>query len=472
MSAERRISKKPALKAILKQDGKAGFFSVLILLIIAAALYYFFYPRENTTDITAAPKAISQIENLEFKTDPEVLPASQESGSSVASVQNENLESAQEAYKTGNYQQAAELLREALRENPDSAAIKTALARSLNRVALTYYNEGNYPKAKELLKEAIDNAGEPLMLENLANVHLKLDELEEAAAALEPVRSDPKMQKVLKGIYTQLGGRNYRNGNIREAIDYYEKGIAIDPSDVFLNRALKSIRAEYAVEGRMSSNSASHFLVKFDGGENAAAGHLIGMLLEEAYIKVGSDLNFYPDDRIEALLYSRETFRDITRSPAWAGAIFDGRIKIPAGGIYEKTAELEKVIFHEYTHAVVHRLSGGRAPTWLNEGIAQYEEGKSAYEYREDLRELGKSGKVSLRMLEGSFMGFNRNTASAAYIISLSSTEYIIKEFGVFSVRKILENLKSGMTLDSAISSAIYLSYDEFEKSWLEHISR
>ncbi len=225
---------------------------------------------------------------------------------------------------------------------------------------------------------------------------------------------------------------------------------------------------EEKVEDGFREKDGMHFVVKFDGGENAEAGHLISILLEEAYIAVGGDIGYYPEDAIGAVLYSMEQFRDVTRSPDWVGAVYDGRIKVPTGGITRKTIALEKVLFHEYTHAVVHRLSGGRAPVWLNEGIAQYEEGKRQVSYMDIIRAVLRSGQgISLRKLEGSFMGMDSNSAAAAYALSLSATEYIIGEFGMSGVRRILESLGDGMSLDEAISYALYLSYDDLRRVWL-----
>ncbi|MFQ5585891.1 MAG: peptidase MA family metallohydrolase [Thermodesulfobacteriota bacterium] len=223
----------------------------------------------------------------------------------------------------------------------------------------------------------------------------------------------------------------------------------------------------------LSENEANHFIIRYRGGENAVAGHIIAILLEEAYISVGADFDYHLDEKVEAFLYSRERFRDITRSPSWAGAIYDGAIKIPAGGITEKTDLLEEVLFHEYTHAVVHRLSKGRAPMWLNEGIAQYEEGKRQGLYREILRDiLEQRERVSLRRLEGPFIGLNEEDAVAAYVLSLSATEYLVSEFGVSAVRNILEELGGGRELEDAVFSALYLSYDELEKNWLLSLKR
>jgi hypothetical protein len=233
---------------------------------------------------------------------------------------------------------------------------------------------------------------------------------------------------------------------------------------------LAATELEDPFEAGMGRREGGHFLVKFEGGENAVAGHLIGLLLEEAYFKVGSDLGHYPEERIEALLYSKEAFRDITRSPSWAGAIYDGRIKLPVGGLTGKTSALEEVIFHEYTHAVVKELSNGKAPVWLNEGLAQYEEGKSAAPYARALSGLASKGNLRLRPLEGSFMGLGPQEAGAAYVLSLSATEYIIREFGLSPVRSMLERLGEGMELQEAISACLGVSYDELEKDWAASI--
>ena len=247
------------------------------------------------------------------------------------------------------------------------------------------------------------------------------------------------------------------------------------PSSEAGYKAAVQMRAEdVQAEKRMYTREGSHFSVKFDGGENGVAGHTVAILLEEAYIKIGADLGFYPSDRIEAVLYTGDQFRDVTRSPAWAGALYDGRIKLPAGGITDKSALLEKTLFHEYTHAIVHSLSHGKAPTWLNEGLAQYEEGADDSGYMDTLREFArnKNKEFPLRRLEGSFMGLSASDARSAYILSLSATRYIIREFGVSAVKRILEGLAGGLSLDNAIRSAIYISYDDLEKSWLTSLAR
>ncbi|HEY4705839.1 MAG TPA: peptidase MA family metallohydrolase [Thermodesulfobacteriota bacterium] len=372
-----------------------------------------------------------------------------------------------EAIKRGDLEAAEEILRHELLDRPGDENTRSALAGVLNARALSAERSGNLDAAIGLLQEADTLSDDATIVKNLAAMLTRSGDMERAAEALEAIPNDPEARNHLKRIYRNMGRERYARGDIAGASEFLGKALEIDPSDAELKRELARAEGERSTEESMGTRDGSRFLVKFDGGENAVAGHLIGLLLEEAYIKVGSDLDLRPEGRVEALLYTRERFRDITRSPSWAGAIYDGRIKIPAGGITEKTSELEKVVFHEYTHAVVRDASKGRAPVWLNEGIAQYEEGRSSAEYSRLLSDVAGTGKVRLRALEGSFMGLKSDQAQIAYLLSLSATEYIIREFGLFSVRNILENLGKGMGMDEAISTALGLSYADLERSWL-----
>ncbi len=374
---------------------------------------------------------------------------------------------ASEAINEGDLERAEELLRQDLLVRPHDESTKEALAGVLNAKAIEEDRSGSVEKAIAMLQEAVTLSDDAAIVKNLAAMLARSGEMERAAGVLETIPKDTEARGQLKLIYRAMGRERYASGDMTGAAEFLGKALGLDPADAELKRELARAEGERSTEESMGTRDGSRFLVKFDGGENAVAGHLIGLLLEEAYIKVGSDLDLRPHGRVEALLYTRERFRDITRSPSWAGAIYDGRIKIPAGGITEKTSELEKVVFHEYTHAVVRDASQGNAPVWLNEGIAQYEEGRSSAEYSRVLSQIAASGKVRLKSLEGSFMGLKAEQAQVAYLLSLSATEYIIREFGLFSVRNILENLGKGMGLDEAISTALGLSYADLERSWL-----
>jgi hypothetical protein len=167
------------------------------------------------------------------------------------------------------------------------------------------------------------------------------------------------------------------------------------------------------------------------------------------------------------ILYSGQQFQEVTDAPGWSGGIYDGKIRIPIGGIEQETPGLRRLLYHEYTHAVVRTITP-RVPTWLNEGLAQYFEGREiGGQQKEMLRRIAQAGQLPpLSNLEGSFMGLGGNQAMLAYLFSLSSVRYMIDSFGMYRVKGILEELAAGADTGKAISSGTMLSSEEFERGW------
>ncbi len=58
--------------------------------------------------------------------------------------------------------------------------------------------------------------------------------------------------------------------------------------------------------------------------------------------------------------------------PPGREALNDGKLRIPISGLSSMTPELAHVLKHELAHSFIARLSGGRCPPWLHEGIAQF----------------------------------------------------------------------------------------------------
>ncbi len=269
-----------------------------------------------------------------------------------------------------------------------------------------------------------------------------------------------------------LGMEFYKKDDLQNALMHLQEVLRMDPYNSTAKGLVSKISREASVEGGFTNKEGSHFNVRYEGGESDVAGHLVAIILEEAYQKIGTDLGFYPEDSITTILYSSEQFRDVTRAPSWSGAIYDGKIRVPVGGVRERSDVLEKVIFHEYTHAVVHRMSGGKVPTWLNEGIAQYEEGRLSE--REDVfRYLAVARNlVPLNYLEGSFMGLTQEQAVIAYAEGLSAVMYIMNEYGVGMLSRLISSYKDGKGSEAAIKETFQMTYKEFQESWIRSLRR
>ena len=84
------------------------------------------------------------------------------------------------------------------------------------------------------------------------------------------------------------------------------------------------------------------------------------------------------------------------------------------------TSELAHVLKHELAHSFINKLSGGRCPPWLHEGIAQFLEPRSLGSNGRQLSRLFKAQRnIPMNVLEGSFRRYAdrlRITAQLIYV--------------------------------------------------------
>ena len=296
---------------------------------------------------------------------------------------------------------------------------------------------------------------------------LALLEAGKRSEALADIEESILLDKGDPHAHTLMGSLLYEMNRLEEAEMHFESALEINPENTRATALLKKIKRE-AVEHSFDGKESSNFYVKYEGFENAETGHLLLMVLEEAYHKVGADIGLYPEKPVTVILYTNRQFSDVTRSPAWAGGLYDGKIRLPSGGISQKTDELIRVAYHEYTHALVHQATGGNCPTWLNEGLAQLAAAADILRAKNFLQRMG--GPVPLRQLEGSFLQLDTSNASRAYATSLLAVDYIVSEYSLAHIKSILELLGEGETVSGAIRSTLYLSYDDIEKSFRDSL--
>ena len=333
------------------------------------------------------------------------------------------------------------------------------------REGFTLLRQGEHRAARDRFEEALryhDGDAAAYLGIGIASVHLQDDRA--AVRALErTLELDPRE----RWAYRALGDLAYRRDDLEGAAANWEKALAIDPNDRELRSRIERIRREHRTEKDFNKDVTSHFSVKYEGRERIEAGRIVLRALEDAYGDIGRELSFYPDREIAVILYSDRQFQEVTDAPGWSGAVFDGKIRIPIGGIERETPGLRALLYHEYTHAVVRAITP-RVPTWLNEGLAQYFEGRTIGEHqRALLRQVQGAGDLpSLRALEGSFLGLNNAQAGYAYLLSLSAVRLMVEDYGMYRVRSVLDALHDGADVPSAISTGLLLSYEELERNW------
>jgi len=324
---------------------------------------------------------------------------------------------------------------------------------------------GDYQAARDSFDRALeynDAAAEGHLGLGIAYFHLRDDKYAERELS-KALELNPKLSTA----YQFLGELYYRKDDLETAVSYWEKAVELNPKETDLRARLDRIRKEHNTEKDFNHDGTGRFLTKYDGREKIEAGRIVLRILEEAYGEVGRALSYYPEQEIQVILYSGQQFKEVTDAPGWSGGIFDGKIRLPIGGIEQETPALRRILFHEYTHAVVSAITP-RCPTWLNEGLAQYFEGSQIdSQQQEMLKKLVLAGKIpSLTNLESSFIGLGGGQAQLAYLFSLSSVRYMIDSFGMYRIKDVLVELAKGADTGKAISNGIMISYEEFERGW------
>lgn len=296
--------------------------------------------------------------------------------------------------------------------------------------------------------------------------HLNGQEKEARAALQEALRLNPK----LTAASVLLGEIAYRAGDLESAIRTYEAAVALDPphSGAQIRTRLEAWRKETALHAGFQKNVAPHFTVLFEGpAEQRLAAHAIEVL-EAAYWRICTELLAYPADIITVILYTDEQFRDITRSPDWAVGLYDGKIRVPMRGALDDPRRLERVLTHEFTHALVQSLAARGVPTWLNEGLAVFFEPGEGRWAEAVVRQA--PAVIPLGDLQNEFRQLPADRVPLAYAESALAVQAMMKRAGAYSLALLLQDLGAGQAFATAFERRMNLPYADFQAGWLEAV--
>lgn len=270
-----------------------------------------------------------------------------------------------------------------------------------------------------------------------------------------------------------LGLAYYRQDKLPDAITALKRSLELRPSKM-LSGYLARAEREQENEGNFGEQGSTHFNLRYQGEQSSPALRAeILRVLESDYDDLVRDLGAEPRESISVVLYTNEAYFDVTRAPSWTAALNDGRLRIPVQGLTSVSSELAHVLKHELTHSFVAQITHNRCPTWLNEGLAMIEEGRTAAQYHPLFAKLYSAKKeVPLYVLSGSFMGMSDAQAQIAYAESLGAVEYIRDTYGLSDVERILERIGEGQSAESALRDTIHTGYEALEDDLAQYYSK
>jgi tetratricopeptide (TPR) repeat protein len=250
-----------------------------------------------------------------------------------------------------------------------------------------------------------------------------------------------------------LGLTLHHQGDLTGAIRSYADWLAAAPASETTASAADTLerwRHELELRDTMDQALSEHFTVSFEGPAVAELAQSAVDSLERAYSRIEPQLNIYPPSAVQVILYTSEQFQDVTRSPAWAAGSYDGIIRVPMRGALDRPEELDRVLAHEFTHALVHTLAPRAIPSWVNEGLASaLESSDTAWA---DTIVAAAPGAFPLTSLTTSFGRLSGPAAAVAYAESALAMKALLDEIGGTGVTNLIRDLGEGQPLDTAFA--------------------
>src|SRR4029077_315795 len=214
--------------------------------------------------------------------------------------------------------------------------------------------------------------GQLALLLNVAYMHLRRGEYQPALDLLERAqRSEPDSADIEK----LTGWADYGLNRLAEAVAEWKRSQQQHP-DPDVARALEKAQRDLDVENSFRETRSAHFDLHYYGEAAPELARDVLRVLESDFEDIAAALNYTPREPISVTLYTNQIFHDITRAPSWAGALNDGRIRVPVQGLDHVSPELAQELKHELTHSFINEKPHGHCPTWLQEGAAQWMEAR------------------------------------------------------------------------------------------------
>lgn len=328
-------------------------------------------------------------------------------------------------------------------------------ARCFGDWAWATLREGRPAEARALFRHGLAHApGDPALLRGLGLAAIHDGRVAEAVEPLErsvDADPDPEVHLLLARLWD-------RRDRADRALVHLRAVLERAPTHAAARALLEKLERERHAEAGFRREATAHFVVKHHG-RDAALPRAVLAALERARTEVGARLGYWPDEPLLVVLYEDAAFREVTRVHGWVTGLFDGKIRLPVGAATPPAA-LEALVRHEYAHAAVHALARGRAPRWLQEGLAQLLEGAPADPM------LRVPTGLTLRGLEALVTDPDPVRARAGYDLARWVVDDLAQRGGLEALRRLLGRLGAGASLDHALAATYGHDTDALEAAW------
>ncbi len=377
------------------------------------------------------------------------------------------------ACESGDYATGIKLLVEALKLAPNDRTIARNLSGACRTLGADQFNRNEAENAAATLKQGLAYLPrDPSLRKDLVSVLVG-----RAAGLLN--NKDYARAQLAADEALGLDGENafahclagdiaYALQDLPSARTHWQAALKSDPGRKDIADRMKQAAKEQTAERNFSKMEAYHFDIRFDYQALGGGMYDIRKFLIEAYEKVGQDFGIFPEYPIVVILYKENDFRMVNDVPEYAAGLYDGKIRVPLNFARYPLATIKGVLFHEYSHAVVHEAAGPSCPIWLNEGIAMREMNGPLPVNTDALRKaLTRGALLSLdRISDPRGAWRDPESVRLAYAQSWIMTEYLFSRWSNSQIKDLLLRIKQGGFFAPLLQEYMNRTPAQFEAEW------
>ncbi|MDO8688169.1 MAG: peptidase MA family metallohydrolase, partial [Dehalococcoidales bacterium] len=212
-------------------------------------------------------------------------------------------------------------------------------------------------------------------------------------------------------------------------------------------------------------------------GNQSFAGELMSAA-QQALTRLSKDTGAHLKTPVKIYIYanSQDLQGAMIFPQEWTGGSAFTEFGIITIGIDTNNLDWGKLaLAHELTHLVVHQMTFNPyidLPTWLDEGLAMYNEGVLGASFVGTLqRALSANSLISVRSLASPFSA-NTNEALLAYAQSYSLIEFLVTNYGQSNMLGLLSAFKEGSSYDNALARVYDFDMDGLDTLWRNYVKK
>ncbi len=331
-----------------------------------------------------------------------------------------------------------------------------------------------------------DNSSLPLI--RSGETHLDKWQVSEASdiadRALELAKSSYD-----RGLASSLKSRvEFYKGNYIESVKYGKEAKTLLLNEKEISDFLDYISRVADPGKRFKEVKTAHFIIRYIHPKDSILAIYAEKALEKAYYEIGKDLGIYPSEPVIVEIYpDLESFatsstlseKEIATTGV-VGVCKFNRIMIISPRLLPQGYSWLDSLAHEYTHYLVFRKSENKAPVWLHEGIAKFQEKRWKEKNRAFInpfyetliaKALKENKLVPIEKMHPSF-----GKLSSAYEAQLAFAQvgtivdFLVNKWGDNSLLDLLENLRIKDNYEVAIRNVTGMKFTEFYNSWTRNL--